>query len=200
MAGRWDAVVAQIGGATGFEGYSGRMTACQLCGEDNPLASRNHGLDLCEPCTAGYVAGRLGRLGIELTVEEIEVVDSRDGHDRLELHVVARTTATLPVFARFGRKTTVARLRGLFDRQRFRSGDPLLDARVEISTRTPELLRPLLRNDGFQSAVMTLVSSCEAFTLQPGLVDVRAVLDDLDLRAEVPLAVAALLRHVAAAG
>jgi hypothetical protein len=170
---------------------------CQLCGEPNPIATRNHGLDLCEPCTAGYLAGRLGGFGVELTAEEVEVVDRRGGNDRLELHVIARMPHALPIFARFARSTTLERLRGMFDRERLRCGDPLLDARVEIRTRTPELLRPLLANDGFQSAVMTLVSSCEEFELRPGLIDVRAVLDDLDLRADVPLAVAALLRHIA---
>lgn len=175
------------------------MSPCQLCGEANPLASRNHGFDLCQPCTAGYLAGRLGRIGVELSAEEVTVVDSRDGKDRLELHVIARMPQGLPVFAHFARKTVRSRVRGLFDAQRFRSGDPLLDGRVQIRTRTPELLRPLLASDGFQSAVMTLVSSCEAFELQPGLIDVRAVLDDLDLRADVPLAVAALLGHMASA-
>lgn len=171
--------------------------ACQLCGEPNPIACRNHALDLCEPCTAGYLTGRLGAFGAELTAEEVRVTDSRDGHERLDLHVVARMPIMLPVYAHFARLTLRVKLARMFDAQRFRSGDRLLDARVDIRTRTPELLRPLLANDGFQSAVMVLVSSCEQFELQPGLIDVRAVLDDLDLRAEVPLAVAALLRHMA---
>lgn len=173
------------------------MSPCHLCDEPNPIASRNHGLDLCEPCTAGYVAGRLGRVGIELTTEEVAVTDRRGQEQRRELHVVARAPAAPPVIASFARMTTLNRLRGMFDTQRIRSGDPLLDARVEARSRTPELLRPLLTNDGFQSAVMALVTACEEFELRPALVDVRAVLDDLvDLRAEVPLAVAALVRHM----
>lgn len=175
------------------------MSTCDLCGEPGPAASRNHGLDLCEPCTAGYLAGRLGRLGIELTTEEIQTVDSRGRKGQLELRVSARMEGALPVIAEFSRMTTLNRIRGMFDRLRFKSGDPLLDARVEIRTRTPELLRPLVAHDGFQSAVMVLVSACEEVELQPGRLDVRAVLDDLDLRAEVPLAAAALLRHLGAA-
>lgn len=175
------------------------IAACQLCGEPNPIACRNHALDLCEPCAAGYLAGRLGAFGAELTVEEVQVTDSRDGHERLDLHVIARMPLMLPVYAHFARLTLRAKLARMFDAKRFRSGDRMFDARVDIRTRTPELLRPLLVSDGVQSAVLVLVSSCEQFELRPGLVDVRAVLDDLDLRADVPLAVAALLRHMARA-
>lgn len=172
-------------------------SSCQLCAEPGPIATRNYGLDLCEPCSAGYVAGRLGAFEATLAVEELEVTDSRTGDTRRVLHVTASIPRRLPVVASFARSTLGSRIRHMFDAHRFRSGDPLLDARVIIRTRTPQLLRPLLANDGFQSAVMSLVSSCEQFELRPGNMDIRANLDDLDLRADVPLAVAALLRHIA---
>lgn len=173
---------------------------CQLCGEPRPIHSRNHGLDVCEPCAAGYFDGRLGALGVELTVEEIEVTDSRDGRTRPGVRVKASMPQMLPLIAHFARATWKLRLRRAIDRRRFRSGDSLLDTRVAITTRTPEILRPLLAKDGFQSAIMSLVSSCDDFWIRPGRIELRAVSEDLDLRAEVPLAVAALLRHIANAG
>jgi hypothetical protein len=172
-------------------------SACELCGEAGPIHSRNHGFDLCEPCAAGYVAGRLHALGAELTVEEIEVVDSRDGRTLRGVRVKATMAQMLPLIAHVERATWKLKLLRALDRRRFRSSDPLLDARVSITTRTPELLRPLLARDGFQSALMSLASSChEGFWIRPGCIELRAVSDDLDPRAEVPLAVAAMLRYL----
>lgn len=173
-----------------------RMSACQLCASPGPIASRNFGLDLCEPCSAGYLTGRLGCIGAELTVEEIEV-EGRDGETRLELRVVGTMHSGLPLMVEFGPRTVLDRLRGMLRKGGFRSGDPLFDHRVQVKTRSEPLLRTLIANDGFQSAVMSLVTVTGGFEIRPGHLEVRASLEDLDLRAEVPLAVASILRHLA---
>lgn len=173
-------------------------THCQLCAGGTPIATRNHGLDLCEPCSAGYLVGRLDHLGAQMVVDEVER-EGRQGEVYHELHVVARMPGALPVFATFARKDLARTLRGLFAKDRLVLGDPLFDSRIWVQTRTAPLVRTLLANDGLQSAVMTLVAACGEVKLQPGLIDVRASVEDLDVRAEVPLAVGALLHYLARA-
>lgn len=183
---------------------------CGLCGFEGPTETRNFGLDLCEPCSAGYIAGRIGHWGAEIEVDELDVgsaeakmLDALRGKIRADLtesDTALRVRGSLqgapPLIATFSAKTLKGRVLGMF-RKRFTTNDPLFDARVEVETRTEALVLELIRNDGFQSAVMTLVTHAGAFAVQPGKVEVIAPLTDLDLRSELPLAVAAMLRHLA---
>lgn len=184
---------------------------CGLCDTPGPTEARNFGLDLCEPCTAGYLTGRLGHWGAEIEVEELDTGSAEDKlagallrgkirADLMESDTVLRVGGHIegmpPLIATFSAKTLKSRMLGMF-RRRFTTGDPLFDTRVEVETRTEALVRELVSNDGFQSAVMTLVTHCGAFEVKPGRVEAIAALTELDLRSEVPLAVGAVLRHLA---
>ncbi len=156
--------------------------------------------------------GRLGHWGARLEVEELDIGSAEDklvgaltGKIRADLtesdtalHVVGHIEGVPPLMATFSAKTLRSRVLGVLRRKSSLStGDPLFDARIEVHTRTEALVRDLVGNDGFQSAVMTLVTHCGAFEIKPGRVEVIAPLTELDLRSELPVAVAAILRHLA---
>lgn len=167
---------------------------CDLCQQAPSDGSRNHGFDLCEPCASGYVAGRLGEQGIELSVDEVE----RKTKDAtyLELVVKGRVQQTWAIDARFRRKNPTDTVRGWFGAKRFTSGDPLFDSRVVVETKSGATLHAIAQRDGFQSAVMDLLGSCGPWSIERGAIEVRADLEDLDHRADVPLAVACVLWHL----
>lgn len=170
---------------------------CGLCDEEGPFGSRNHGLDLCEPCTEGYVRDRLAAFGAQIEVEEVERTTGRNRQVVLELHVVGQLPQALPLMAKFRPRGFSDRIAGLFGNKGFLSGDALFDGSIVAETKTADLLRTMLTNEGFQSAVMALVGACGSWEIKPGKIDVRASLEELDFRAEVPLAVACVLRHLA---
>lgn len=187
--------------------------ACGMCEAPGQLEARNFGLDLCGPCAAGHLRGRLGAWGAEVDIDEVSLSDVseklmgsllRGGMrpDALEadsaLEVQVRSTGSQPLIATFAKATTMAKLKRMFGRGQ-KTGDTLFDATISVQSRTPALLKQLLANDGFQSAVMTLATHCGEVSVEPGLLHVVAPLTELDLRAEIPIAACAVMRHVASA-
>ncbi len=144
------------------------------------------------------MAGRLGGWNADVAVEEVLYTDAR-GEEYLQIRVDARVEGATPVFAKFRKKSLGTALLGAL-RKGLKSGDEMFDSAVTTETSTPEPLEQLLANDGFQSAVMTLTTHAGSFEIKPGNIKLRARIDDLDLRAEVPLAACAILRHIARLG
>lgn len=170
-------------------------TPCDLCGFEGPSSSRNFGLELCAACETGQLQGRLHGWGAECVTEEFILND--DPEPYLRIH--ASVTGTQPLLATFERKTAKHSLKRLFS-SKIKTGDPLFDNAVIASSKTPALLQQLLENDGFQSAVMSLTTHCDVVEVQGSSLKTRGQLTDFDLRAELPLAAAALLRHLARLG
>lgn len=166
-----------------------------MCGGAGDISGRNFGFDLCSACEAGHLTGRLGAWNADVAVEEVLYKDAR-GEEYLQIRVDARVEGAAPVFAKFRKKSLGTALLGAF-RKQLKSGDAMFDSAVSVESTTPEPLKQLLENDGFQSAVMTLTTHAGSFEIKPGNIKLRARIDDLDLRAEVPLATCAILRHIA---
>lgn len=183
---------------------------CGLCDFEGPTHARNFGLDLCEVCAAGHLVGRLDHWGATLEVDELDVesaegklLDAMTGRLRADLtesdtalRVRGRAQGVPPMIAKFWPRTLGRKVKGLW-RKRTTTGDLLFDAKIEVETRTDAFVRDMIRNDGFQSAIMTLVSHCGGLEIDVDRIEVLAPLTQLDLRAELPLAVAAMLRHLA---
>lgn len=183
---------------------------CALCAGPAE-GERNFGLDLCSVCARGELRGRIDAWGGVIEIQEVlleDVSDKLEGllrgglrSDSLEestaLHVVATAERLPPLMATFTNKTLLARVRSIFKRSAFATGDPLFDAKIVTETRTPQLLQQLLHNDGFQSAILALVTHTGGFEVAANKLEVLAPLSELDVRAEIPLAAAAVLRHVA---
>jgi len=176
----------------------GDANACGMCGAPGEASGRNFGLDLCAPCEAGNLTGRLGSWGAEISSEVVMFTD-RHKQTYEQIRVTAQVQGVQPLLATFSRPTAGSKVLGLF-RKRFKSGDPLFDNTVTVQTRTAEFLRSLLQDDGFQSAVMTLTTHAGDFEVTGGAIELAAKVDELDLRVELPLATAALLRHIARLG
>ncbi len=116
------------------------------------------------------------------------------------LRVVASVTGAQPLMATFERRTAKHTLKRLFS-SKIKSGDALFDQSVIITgSRTRPVLETLVRHDGFQSAVMSLTAHGDVVTVNSSRLTVVAQLTDFDLRAEVPLATVAVLRHLARLG
>lgn len=186
---------------------------CGLCDGVGPIEARNFGFDLCSACAGGHLQGRLGSWGAQVEIDEVsleEVGDKLLGSlvrggirpDALEadsaLRVTIRVGGLQPLMAKFARHSWKTKLAGVFSR-RPKTGDPLFDATIRVESRTFAFLQLLLRNDGFQSAIMTLATHCGEVEVEPGGLSVLAPLTELDLRADIPVAACALMRHVAAA-
>ncbi|MBL4689093.1 MAG: hypothetical protein JKY37_31160 [Nannocystaceae bacterium] len=172
----------------------GDSESCGMCEAPGRASGRNFGLDVCAVCEAGQLTGRLGSWGAEISSE---VVMFTDRHQQTydQIRVRASVQGVQPLLAVFSRPTTKSKIVGLF-RKRFKAGDPLFDHAVAVQTQTPGFLRTLLQNDGFQSAIMTLTTHAERFEVTGGAIELAARVDALDLRAELPLAAAAVLRHI----
>jgi hypothetical protein len=182
-----------------------------MCLSEAPIAARNFGFDLCEPCGAGLLEERLDAWGATVEIDEVLLAEAgvkvatallQGGFspDALEaeyaIEVVAEARGIQPLLASFSRRTFGSTLLGLFAK-RVKTGDPLFDARIRCTTATPALVCDLVENDGFQSAVMTLAGHCGTFKVESRKIHVVVPLTDLDLRAEIPLAACSVLRHVA---
>lgn len=188
--------------------------ACGLCHVEGPIAARNFGVDLCEACETGALRGRLGAWRARIEIDEVLIADASDKLLRMGLGGGLRSDATetdtaivvkveadglQPLMATFVRRTLKARLLSFIQGGRLKTGDPLFDHTVIATSKTPQFLQQLLQNDGFQSAVLSLTAHCGQVEITPSGLEVAAPLADFDLRAEIPLAAASLLRHVAGA-
>lgn len=170
-------------------------TACDLCGFEGPTASRNFGLELCAACETGQLDGRLHGWGAQCTSEEFVRGDEPDPFVR----VTASVMGAQPLLATFDRRNAKHAFKRLLS-SKIKAGDPLFDNAVIASSKTPAVLTQLLKNDGFQSAVMSLTTHCNSVVVRGSALKVEGQLTDFDLRAEIPLAAAALLRHLARLG
>lgn len=171
-------------------------TTCDLCGCASRGGSRNFGLEFCEVCETGQLAGRLAGWGATCTSEEF----IRNDDPEPFIRVIASVTGAQPLMATFERRTAKHTLKRLFS-SKLKSGDPLFDKSVIITgNRTRAVLQTLIRDDGFQSAVMSLTAHGEVVVVNSSSLTVVAQLTDFDLRAEVPLAAVAVLRHLARLG
>ncbi len=169
---------------------------CDLCGSTSARCARNFGLDVCDICETGQLHGRLHGWRGELQMEEVFRNDEPDPY----LRVVASVMGAQPLMATFERRTAKHALKRLFS-AKVRSGDPVFDRSVIITgTRTRPILDTLVRDDGFQSAIMSLTAHCDVVVVESSNLRVMGQLTDFDLRAELPLAAAAVLRHLARLG
>lgn len=169
---------------------------CDLCGCASSGGARNFGLDLCGVCETGQLQGRLDGWGGMVTMQEV----LRNDDPEPTLRVVASVSGAQPLMATFERRTTKHALRRLFS-AKVTAGDPLFDNAVIITgSRTRPVLEALVRNDGFQSAVMSLTTHGDTVVVDGARLKVEALLTDFDLRGELPLAAVAVLRHLARLG
>ncbi len=116
------------------------------------------------------------------------------------LRIVTSVTGAQPLMTTFERRTTKHMLKRLFS-AKVTSGDPVFDRSVIITgNRTPGILNTLIRDDGFQSAILSLTAHCDVVVVNSSALKVEGQLTDFDLRAELPLAAVAVLRHLVRLG
>ena len=131
---------------------------CDLCGVDLGQATLNRisGLDVCDDCSNGNITKRLAFRGWQTNTRQW--AEQHDDAVIYHSEVSINPSRNLRHEASFNRAGFMNKLMRLFSKS-FTTGDPLFDKLISVETRTEELTKSLLSNEGAQSAILEI---CEA--------------------------------------